>query len=109
MSHTPSEVMFTGMTAEPLVKRTHCYVMRPKEYQISGCACGNADPDWSEYKGRLWCPVCQIDFVPASNGIFDGPIPVHAMELMGIDMRMYDIETGEILDIEAMLKPKEPR
>lgn len=95
------------MTDEPLVKRTHCYVMRPNKYEISGCACGNPDPDWSEYKGRLWCPVCQIDFVPASGGIFDGPIPIHGMALMGIDLRMYDTDTGEILEIDAMVKPKE--
>lgn len=82
-----------------LEKRTHCYVMRPAEYEISGCACGNADPDWSEYKGHLWCATCEIDFVPERQGIFGGPIPVHGMELMGIDIRQYDLATGEIEEL----------
>ena len=74
--------------------------MRPKEYEISGCLCGNGDPDWSEYVGHLWCPTCERDFKPKSGGIFDGPIPVHGMELMGIDIRQYDLLSGEIFPIE---------
>lgn len=65
-----------------LVKRTHVYVCRPRAYEISGCACGNDDPDWSEYQGHLWCQKCEIDFVPKSNGVFDGPICVEAMRLI---------------------------
>lgn len=81
-------------------KRTHCYVMRPVQYEISGCACGNADPEWSEYKGHLWCPICQIDFVPEHSGIFDGPIPVKGMALIGIDLRQYNLETGEVEELQ---------
>lgn len=83
-----------------LERRTHVYVMRPKEYEISGCECGNNDPDWSEYKHHLWCPICKIDFIPKQNGIFDGPIPVQVMELMGISLSRYCIATGKIEKVE---------
>jgi len=78
---------------EELEKRTHVYVMRPKDYEIAPCACGNDDPDWSEYEHRLWCQKCQIDFVPEHGGIFDGPIPVNGMRLMGLPVDMYEIAT----------------
>lgn len=83
------------MTTE-LHKRTWCYVQRPKDYGISGCDCGNLDPDFSEYEHMLWCPVCQKDFTPANNGIFDGPVLVNACRLLGIDFRRYNLETGEV-------------
>ncbi len=86
-----------------LRKRTHVYVMRPREYEVSGCKCGNNDPDWSEYKDHLWCAACQIDFIPEQNGIFDGPIPVQTTELMGISLSRYCIATGEIDKIEDYL------
>jgi hypothetical protein len=76
-----------------LEKRTWVYVMRPHEYEISGCECGNADPDWSEFRAHLWCSKCEKDFLPASNGIFDGPIPVNTVQLMGINLDRFDFET----------------
>ena len=79
-------------------RRTWIYSQRPRDYEISGCpTCGNPDPDFSEFKHMLWCATCKVDFVPASGGIFDGPICVHAMELLGIDLRQYDIETGAVI------------
>jgi hypothetical protein len=81
-----------------LEKRTHVHIQRPKDYEISGCPCGNTDPDWSEYKGHLWCPICKIDFIPKSGGIFDGPIPVEACRLIGIDLREINILTREVED-----------
>ena len=83
-----------------LVKRTRCYVMRPKEYEISGCPCGNTDPDWSEYVGHVWCHVCERDFKPECDGIFSGPIPVNGTALMGIDIRQYDLLSGEVFPVE---------
>jgi hypothetical protein len=79
-----------------LQKRTHVYVQRPKEYEIAGCECGNQDPDWSEFQGHLWCAECKKDFIPAHGGIFDGPIPVNAAAMLGIDLRRLNLETGEI-------------
>jgi len=75
-------------------RRTWCYVQRPRDYEIAGCDCGNTDPDWSEFVGYLWCPICQKDYIPRHGGIFDGPIPVNACRLMGIDLSMYNIETA---------------
>ena len=49
-------------------KRTWVYVQRPIEYGMSPCDCGNADPDWSEFRGHLWCAACQKDFIPKSGG-----------------------------------------
>ena len=82
-----------------LVKRTEVYVMRPKEYEISGCpTCGNKDPDWSEYQLHLWCPACQKDFVPESAGIFGGPVCVNLCRLLGIDLRVINMATLKIED-----------
>lgn len=77
-------------------KRKWVYVQRPKEYEIAGCPCGNSDPDWSEFAGHLWCATCRKDFVPTDNGIFDGPVPVNACALMGIDLRRFNLETQQI-------------
>lgn len=82
-------------------KRTYIYVSRPREYEIAGCDCGNEDPEWSEFTGHLWCARCQMDFIPAHGGIFDGPIPVNGMRLMGIDLRRYNLLTGMIEDVKA--------
>ncbi len=80
-----------------LVKRTHVYVKRPIDYEIAGCECGNSDPDWSEFQGHLWCQNCKIDFQPKHDGIFDGPIPVETMRLLGapVDI-MLNLATGKV-------------
>lgn len=83
-------------------KRTEVYVQRPASYEISGCpTCGNLDPEWSEWQDYLWCPACQIDFIPESGGIFYGPIPVNGMRLIGIDLRRIRLATGEIIEVGA--------
>lgn len=85
------------MDDEKLERRTRTYVQRPKEYEIPGCQeCGNSDPDWSEFKGRLWCQNCKVDFVPASGGLFDGPISVKACELLGIYFDEINLDTGTL-------------
>jgi len=82
-----------------LVRRTHVYVQRPREYEISGCpTCGNADPEWSEFAHHLWCGPCQRDFIPEHMGIFGGPIPVDCAKMLGIDLRRVNIGTGEIIE-----------
>lgn len=83
-------------TLKELKRRVRVYVQRPTEYGIAGCVCGNADPDWSEFAGMLWCPKCQKDFIPEHGGIFDGPIPVEISKLLGIDLRRVNLETGEV-------------
>ncbi len=84
-----------------LGKRTWIYVQRPRQYEISGCPCGNEDPDWSEYKGHLWCATCQKDFIPERDGIFGGPIPVNGAALMGIDLRRFNLETQKVEELPA--------
>ena len=79
-----------------LVKRTYVYIERPRVFEISGCSCGNNDPEWSEYNGHLWCPKCEKDFEPKHGGVFDGPICVNLCELLGIYFDTLDLETGEI-------------
>lgn len=83
-----------------LVKRTWIYILRPKEYEISGCPCGNTDPDWSEYEKHLWCAVCQKDFIPEHGGVFDGPILLNICRLMGITFDRFNLETQEIMKFE---------
>ena len=77
-------------------KREWVYVMRPNQYEIPGCSCGNLDPDWSEFEGMLWCAACQIDFVPADNGIFDGPIPVQTAALLGMSFDRLNLATQKV-------------
>lgn len=72
------------------------YIQRPAVYGIAGCTCGNGDPDWSEYDKHLWCAVCKKDFIPEHNGIFDGPVPIHASALMGISFDRINLLTGKL-------------
>lgn len=82
--------------SEERIKRTHVYVCRPKAYEIPGCACGNDDPEWSEWQGNLWCPKCEIDFVPEHGGIFDGPIGIQVMRMLGAPVDRIVLATGMI-------------
>lgn len=90
-----SEITPSVQTAAP-IKRTEVYVLRPREYEMGPCVCGNPDPDWSEFQGHVWCPVCQIDFIPEENGVFGGPIPINAAHLMGLCFATINIETNAI-------------
>lgn len=76
--------------------RTHVYVQRPRIYEIAPCACGNADPDWSEFEKHLWCQKCEIDFIPEHDGIFGGPIPVETCGMLGISFDRYNLETKQV-------------
>lgn len=82
--------------ADKLERRTWHYVQSPSVYCIAPCACGNDDTQWSEFKDRLWCAKCEIDFVPEHYGIFDGPIPVATSALLGISFDRVNLETSEI-------------
>ena len=81
-------------------KRSTVYIMRPEEYSMSGCECGNTDPDWSEFEKHLWCKFCAKDFIPAHGGLFNGPIPIEVCRLMGTRFDQVDLVTGEILDFD---------
>lgn len=101
--HPPAQEKETSGDPVDLVKRTWVYTQRPMVYDIAGCECGNKDPDWSEYRGHLWCRACQKDFIPEHNGVFDGPILVRTCALMGIYFDRFNLETEkvELFDIEG--------
>jgi hypothetical protein len=84
--------------ADELEKRTWVYVAEPDIFEIAGCPNVGHDHKvtWSEYKGHLWCPDCQIDFIPRHGGLFDGPVSPMACKLMGISLDRLIIGTGKI-------------
>lgn len=84
----------------PLEKRTWVYVQRPAAYCISGCTCGNADPDWSEFKKHLWCAKCEKDFIPEHGGLLDGPIGVETCRMLGIVFDRFNLETQQVEPFE---------
>lgn len=94
-----------------MIKRTHCYVMSPQSYEISGCPVDpNHRVNWSEYEKYLWCFNCELDFLPSHNGIFDGPISMGLTTLVGISFDRINIETDEIIKnpyLEPTFKNKE--
>ena len=84
-----------------LKKRKAVYIMLPLEYGIDSCPCGKGDTQWSEYEDRLWCPRCEIDFEPQHWGVFDGPIPVEACELLGISFDRFRLSDKKILKFKT--------
>ena len=88
-----------------LKKRTWVYVHHPTHYDIRCDSCWNGDLnetgtniDWSEYEHMIWCYDCKKD-LPGFSGIFDGPIPMGTMELLGVSLnRIY-------LKSKKMFKP----
>ena len=79
---------------EELPRRTWHFLQSPKLFDISPCKCGNEDIQWSEYDKHLWCSECEIDFIHdiKDMGIFSGPIPLKAAEMMGIRFDRFNIE-----------------
>ena len=84
------------MSQEKLQKRTTVYLQQPRDYEISGCSCGNENTQWSEYESHLWCDKCNIDFKPKHKGIFDGPIGIGMVSLFGIYFHRLNLETNEV-------------
>ena len=89
--------------ASPLEKRTWYYLQAPRVFDMAACACGNSQPQWSEFVKHLWCEKCQVDFIPQHGGIFDGPIPSKVAALMGIRFDRRNLLTGNIerFDLET--------
>lgn len=78
---------------KPIERRSCCYVQPPSAYEVASCDCGNADTQWSEFVGHLWCETCKKDFIPSHNGIFDGPIPIKLALMMGLSFDRVDLAT----------------
>jgi hypothetical protein len=87
-------------------KRTWIYVQRPKDYDIAPHGCGHTDPDWSEYKNNLWCPACQVDFVPEHYGVLDGPVAINLCKMLGICFDRFNLLTGKVEPFEPSGKEK---
>lgn len=79
-------------------KRTWIYVQKPSAYGISACKCGNTETQWSEYRKHIWCAKCEIDFIPSSNGVFDGPILAGVSEGLGLDFRRWDLKNKKLIE-----------
>lgn len=71
-------------------------MQQPKDYGMAMHGCGHSDPEWSEWKEHLWCPVCKVDFIPIHSGLFDGPIGVYACEMMGIVFDRFNLKTDKV-------------
>jgi hypothetical protein len=91
------KIMITQRPVDKL-RRTHVYRMHPSAYEIAGCPVSSEhEVEWSEFEHHLWCSVCKKDFLPTSNGVFDGPIPIGAFYLVGISFDRINIQTGEVV------------
>ena len=79
-------------------KRKWIYVCNPVKYDILCDKCGSGNIAWSEFEHKIWCYDCKID-TPGTPGIFDGPIPMGVMEILGAPLwRLY-------LKSKAVCKP----
>ena len=81
-----------------LEKRKFVYCQQPQIYEVGPCLkCGGYNITWSEFVKHLWCYDCEIDFIPQHWGIFDGPIPLYAAQVMGISFDRIEIATKNII------------
>ena len=76
-------------------RRKWVFIMPPVSYGIS-CNLCNGEVQWSEYERLVWCWRCLKD-VPGNPGLFDGPIPLKACEILGISLDKIDLKTGKRL------------
>jgi len=82
-----------------LTKRVDCYIQEPPSFCISGCPqCQDTkNIVWSEFEDHVWCPECEIDYIPEHWGILDGPVCVQICGLMGISFDRFRIDNGAYL------------
>ena len=76
------------------VLRERVFVLEPARYQIRCDLCGGDNITWSEYEHLIWCYDCEKDTL-GTGGIFDGPIPLAATQLLGLSLDMVDLKTGQ--------------
>jgi hypothetical protein len=86
-----------------LKKRTWHYVQNPAEYCITCDRCDETNIEWSEFEGLIWCYKCRKD-VKGTMGIFDGPIPVGACEVMGISLDRWDMINKRVIKRSEYMK-----
>ena len=90
------------MKAKGLRKRKWIYVHHPTTYDIRCDRCWDGDLnetgtniDWSEYEGMIWCYDCKKD-IGGFGGIFDGPIPMGTMEILGVSLNRIYLKSGKM-------------
>ena len=78
------------------VKRTWHYIQSPVSFEVAPCPCGNHDTQWSEFEREVWCAVCEKDFAPEHNGVFNGPIPMQLCAMLGIRFDRFNMLTQRV-------------
>jgi hypothetical protein len=92
-----------------LARREFVYLMSPREFCFEPCKyCGHEDLMWSEFKGRVWCPICRVDYRPDFFGIIDGPVPVNTCMMMGFSFDTFDLTTQQVVEWECPTWPLSP-
>jgi len=83
----------------PRVKRTSHYVQSPWEYEMECPKCGGKKIEWSEWDDCLWGYSCKKDLriTRKSSGVFNGPIPIKAAELLGMCFDRWDMEKKKFM------------
>lgn len=76
-------------------KRTWHYLMEPTRFEMHCDKCEGGNIEWSEYARMIWCYDCEID-TEGYGGIFDGPIPIKAIGMLGISFDRYNMETDKV-------------
>ena len=76
-------------------KRKWIYVCNPKKYDITCDKCGGTNIEWSEFEHKIWCYFCKLD-LPGTPGIFDGPIPMGVMEILGAPLWRKYLKSGAV-------------
>ena len=77
-------------------KRKWIYIQPPQHYCMECNLCGGRNIEWSEYEHMIWCYDCKKD-VPGNGGVFDGPIPLGASRLLGMNFDRIELKTGQRL------------
>lgn len=87
-----------------LKKREWVYTQPPLTYELCCNKNEEHEIEWSEYQGHIWCPLCEEDQYSSQEGIFSGPIPLGACEILGIrfDRFWLESEKVEIFDYDHM-------
>ena len=77
-------------------KRKWIYIQKPQVYCIACDICGGDNIEWSEFEHLIWCYDCEKD-TRGNGGVFDGPIPIGAAGLLGMNFDRIELKTGERL------------
>ena len=80
-------------------KRKWCYCQQPTNYDIACDLCRGRNITWSEYEHHIWCYDCKKD-TPGFSGIFDGPIPLEVVKMLGVSFDRIEIPSGKLLKMK---------